>query len=53
MMPELGKYAGAVLWSYAATIALLAALVGWSLWRGAQVKRQLRAVEARQGKSNA
>jgi heme exporter protein D len=52
MMPELGKYAGVVLWSYAATIALLVLLVGWSLWRGAQVKRQLREVEARQGKSH-
>ena len=45
MMPELGKYAGVVLWSYAATIALLVLLVGWSLWRGAQVK-------ARQGKNH-
>ena len=52
MMPELGKYAGAVLWSYAATIALLLLLVGWSLWRAAAVKRQLREVETRQGKSH-
>ena len=52
MMPELGKYAGAVLGSYAVTLGLIGVLVGWSLWRGAQVKRQLREVEARQGKSN-
>lgn len=52
MMPELGKYAGVVLWSYGATVLLLVALVGWSLWRGAQVKRQLREVEERQGTSH-
>ena len=48
-MPELGKYAVAVLGSYGATILLLAALVGFSLWRSARMRRVLREVEARQG----
>ena len=52
MMPELGKYAGAVLWSYLASVALIAVLVALSLWRGARVKRALREVEARQGKDH-
>lgn len=52
MMPELGKYAGAVIGSYAASVALIVALVALSIWRGAAVKRALREVEARQGKSN-
>jgi len=49
MMPELGKYAGAVLGSYAASIALIVVLVGWSLWRAAKVRRALAEVEARAG----
>ncbi len=48
MMPELGKYAFAVLSSYGASLALIVALVGWSILRGRQVKRQLAEVEARQ-----
>ena len=52
MMPELGKYAGAVMWSYLASIALLGALVALSLWQGARVKRALAEVEARQEKQN-
>lgn len=48
-MPDLGKYAGAVMSSYAVTLALLAALVGLTLWRGARVRRQLDAIEKRQG----
>jgi heme exporter protein D len=51
MMPDLGKYAGAVLWSYLATIAVIAALVAVSLWQGARIKRALREVEERQGKN--
>jgi len=46
-MPDLGKYAGAVMGSYAVTIALIVALVALSLWRGARVRRQLNEVEAR------
>lgn len=52
MMPELGKYAGAVLGSYAATAVLIAILLGLSLWQAARVKRSLAEVEARQGKSD-
>jgi heme exporter protein D len=48
-MPDLGKYAVAVLASYGATILLLAVLVGVSLWRSARMRRALREVEARQG----
>ncbi len=52
MMPDLGKYAGAVLGSYAATIALVAALVALSFWQRARAKRLLAEVEARAGKSD-
>jgi heme exporter protein D len=45
MMPDLGKYAEAVLSSYAVSIALIAALVALSVWRGRRVKAQLDAVE--------
>jgi heme exporter protein D len=45
----LGKYAGAVLGSYAASILLIVVLVAWSLWRGARVRRALAEVEARAG----
>jgi len=51
MMPELGKYAGAVLGSYAVSIALIVVVVGWSLWRAAKVRRALAVVEARAGAS--
>ena len=51
-MPDLGKYAAAVLGSYAATALLIAALVGLTLWQAARVKRALAEVEARAGKSD-
>jgi heme exporter protein D len=46
MMPELGKYAFAVLASYGVTGLVLAALIGASLWRGARVRDELRRIEA-------
>jgi heme exporter protein D len=49
MMPDLGKYAGAVLGSYMASITLIIVVVGWSLWRSARVRRALAEVEARAG----
>jgi len=52
MMPDLGKYAVTVLGSYGATIVLLAALIGASLWKSARVKRALKAQEARMGQRN-
>ncbi len=51
-MPELGKYAVAVLGSYVATAVLIAVLVGLTLWQSARMKRALAEVEARQGKSD-
>ncbi len=52
MMPDLGKYAFAVLGSYAATVVLLALLVGVTLWQGARAKRALAVAEAGIGKSD-
>ena len=49
-MPELGKYAFAVLGAYGATAALIAVLIGLTLWQSARMKRALAEVEARQGK---
>ncbi|MDD8023992.1 MAG: heme exporter protein CcmD [Paracoccaceae bacterium] len=51
MMPELGKYTVTVMGSYIATIALLAALVALTLWKGARVKRALSAQEERMKKN--
>ncbi len=47
MMPELGKYAGTVLSAYGASILLLVALVGLSLWRGRRVRTRLAETERR------
>lgn len=52
MIPDLGKYAFAVLSSYAASIVLLLAVVALTLWQGRRVKRALQEVEARQGKTD-
>lgn len=51
-MPDLGKYAFAVVGSYAATAVLIAGLVALSFWQRARVKRELDEVEARQGKTD-
>ena len=47
MMPDLGKYAGAVLSAYAISLLLMAVIVALSLWRARVVKRQLNEAEAR------
>jgi len=52
MMPELGKYAFAVLASYGVTLAALAALVGLSLLRARRMKRALAVAEAGRGRSD-
>jgi heme exporter protein D len=52
MMPELGEYAGFVLWSYAVSFLLIAGLLVLSFWQRARVKRALDEVEARQGKTD-
>ncbi|MEM9581042.1 MAG: heme exporter protein CcmD [Pseudomonadota bacterium] len=46
-MPELGKYADAVLSAYALSIGLLVAIVAFSVWRSRRIKAQLAEVEAR------
>jgi heme exporter protein D len=51
-MPDLGKYAFAVVGSYAATAVLIVALVGLTVWQSARTRRALAEVEARQGKSD-
>ena len=51
MIPDLGKYAGAVLWSYAASLALILGFVGLSIWQSRRMKRALDEVEQRQEKS--
>lgn len=47
MMPDLGKYADAVLSSYAVSIALIVALVAFSVIRARKVRAQLEDVEQR------
>ncbi|MBE3638631.1 heme exporter protein CcmD [Mangrovicoccus algicola] len=46
-MPDLGKYAGAVLSAYGVSLLLLAALVGVSLLSARRAGRALRDAEAR------
>ena len=50
-MPDLGKYADAVLSAYAVSIVLLVAIVALSLWRGRRVRAQMIAVEKRAGRN--
>lgn len=47
MMPDLGKYADAVLSAYAASLFLLVVLVGLTLWRGRRVRADMTRVEQR------
>ncbi len=47
MMPELGKYAVAVLGSYGLTLALLGGLGALSVVRARRVRRQLETLEQR------
>jgi heme exporter protein D len=49
MMPELGKYAGAVLSAYGISLFLLFALIGLSWARARRMKAALAAVEAKNG----
>lgn len=46
-MPDLGDYAGEVLLAYGLTLTLIAALIGWSLWRAKRAKRELDEIETR------
>jgi len=47
MMPDLGKYAGAVLSSYAVSLLLIVALVALSIWRARRVRADLDRIEER------
>lgn len=47
MMPDLGKYADAVLWSYASGLAVLAVLVIATLRASAKSRKELKDVEDR------
>ena len=47
MMPDLGKYADTVLWSYVAAVVVLGAVVAMTFWRGRRVRVELAEVEAR------
>jgi heme exporter protein D len=51
MMPDLGKYADAVLSSYAVSIVLILALVAFSVVRARKVRAQLDEVERRSRKN--
>ena len=46
-MPDLGKYAEAVLSAYGASLILLVAVVALSLWQSRRAKAALAEVEAR------
>lgn len=46
-MPDLGKYGDTVLSAYGASVVLVLALVGLSLWRGRRVRAELATVEER------
>lgn len=45
-MPDLGKYADAVLSAYGVSIALLIAIVAISILRGRKVRAEMQAAEA-------
>ncbi|WP_299733205.1 heme exporter protein CcmD [uncultured Tateyamaria sp.] len=51
MIPDLGKYADAVLSAYAVSIALLVGIVALSLWRGRRVRAQMVEAEKRAGRN--
>lgn len=46
-MPDLGKYADAVLSAYAVSIVLLVGFVLLTLWRGRRVRVEMQDVERR------
>lgn len=52
MMPELGKYAFAVSWSYICFVVGMGGLIAVTIWQRNKVRRALKQVEARKGKTN-
>lgn len=51
MMPDLGKYAETVISSYAASILLLIALVGFSVLRGRKMRAEMKKIEQRMSRN--
>ncbi|WP_170343892.1 MULTISPECIES: heme exporter protein CcmD [Ruegeria] len=47
MIPDLGKYADAVLSSYAVSIVLLVALIVFSVMRGRKIRTEMEKIEQR------
>jgi heme exporter protein D len=47
MLPDLGKYADAVLSAYGASIVLLVGLVVMSVVKGRRVRKQMQEIEGR------
>ncbi|WP_171210752.1 heme exporter protein CcmD [Ruegeria sp. HKCCA5426] len=47
MIPDLGKYADTVIWSYVVSVGLLVVLVAFSVMRGRKVRAELEKVEDR------
>jgi heme exporter protein D len=47
MIPDLGKYADTVMWSYVVSIALLIALIVFSVMRGRKVRAEMEKIEQR------
>ncbi|WP_170770430.1 heme exporter protein CcmD [Ruegeria lacuscaerulensis] len=47
MIPDLGKYADTVLWSYVVSIGLLTALILFSVMRGRKVRTEMEKLEER------
>lgn len=47
VMPDLGKYADAVLGSYAVSLVLLAGIIGFSIAQARRARRRLVEAEAR------
>ena len=52
MLPDLGKYAFAVLGSYAAGLALLAILVIWMVMRNTAARKRLEQIEGERDGQN-
>ena len=47
MIPDLGKYADTVMWSYVVSIGLLTALIVLSVMRGRKIRAEMEKVEQR------
>ena len=52
MIPDLGKYAASVSWSYLAFILIIGGLVLWTIHQRRAVRRALKEIESRMGRSD-